>query len=101
MESLKIFLAQKQSNSGSIHDLSSEHYEREIKFAAGAIYAVVPAAYYGFDGTSHKTAEAAIRAKRKLGGYSCQIIDRDGYYYDAQGGNLHKTGGYTDLIEDN
>ena len=100
MKPLSIFLAQKQSNSGSIHDLSSANYEREIKFAAGAIYAVVPAAYYGLDGTSHKTEEAAIRAKRKLGGYSCQIIGRDGKYYDEQDGRLYQTGGYADLIKE-
>ena len=99
MKPSSIFLAQKQSNSGSIHDLSSEHYEREIKFAAGAAYAVVPASYYGFDGTSHKTAEAAIRAKRKLGDYSCQIIDRDGNYYDEQNGQLYQTGGYANLVK--
>ena len=98
MKSLSIFLAQKQSNSGSIHDLSSAHYEREIKFANGAIYAVVPAAYYGFDGTSHRTAEAAIKARKKMGGYSCQIIDREGKYYDEQDGKLYQTGGYADLI---
>ena len=98
MKSLSIYLAQKQSNSGSIHDLSSEHFEREIKFASGAIYAIVPAAYYGLDGTSHRTADAAIMAKRKLGHYSCQIIDRCGKYYDEQDGKLYQTGGCADLI---
>lgn len=59
-QSFVLKLVQKQSNSGSIHDINSEHFEREIKFAAGTVYAVVPASYYGFGGTSHKTAEAAI-----------------------------------------
>ena len=95
-----VFLPQKQPNSGSIHDLYSAHYEREIKFAAGTVYAVAPASYYGFDGTSHKTAEAAIMAKRKLGDYSCQIIDREGNHYGEQNGQLYKTGGYANLIKE-
>ena len=99
-KSASVFLPQKQSNSGSIHDLSSEHYEREIKFAAGAVYAVVPASYYGFDGTSHKTAEATIKARKKMGNYSCQIIDRDGNYYDEQNGQLYQTGSYANLIKE-
>ena len=89
---LTLTLAQKQSNSGTIHDIKSDHFEREIKFASGAVYAVVPASYYGFSGTSHKTAEAAIKAKQKLGNYSCQIIDRDGNYYNVHDGQLYRTG---------
>ena len=74
----------KQSGTGSIHDIASEHGDREIRFGAGCKYAVVCASYYGGKGyTTHRTELAAASASKALGDYSHQIIDADGIDYVA------------------
>ena len=74
----------KQSGTGSIHDIASEHGDREIRFGAGCKYAVVCASYYGGKGyTTHRTALAAMRASDALGDYSHRIIDTKGAEYLA------------------
>jgi len=84
---MKIYtIEQKMSNSGSIHDIASDMYDREIKFRSGAEYAVVLASYYGGKGyTTHETEIAAINQARKLSGYSFEIIDSDGTQYADMG----------------
>lgn len=78
-------IPQRMSGTSSIHDLASQHFDREIKFPTGAKYAVVLASYYGGKGyTTHRTEEAAIRADRANSDYSRQIIDRDGTAYDVE-----------------
>jgi hypothetical protein len=75
-------IPQKMSNSGSIHDIASDMYDRDIVFAPGCKYAVVLASYYGGKGyTTHKTAEAAIKASRAQKEYSHEVIDTDGNRY--------------------
>lgn len=77
-------IPQKPSNSGSIHDLASDMFDREIVFSNGCYYAVVSASYYGGKGyTTHRTANGAARASYKLtaGSYSHQIIDAHGRVY--------------------
>ena len=75
-------IPQKMSNSGSIHDIASDNFDREIVFAAGCKYAVVLASYYGGKGyTTHKTAEAAIKASNAQKDYSREIIDTNGNLY--------------------
>jgi len=77
-------IKQKQSNSDSIHDLECDWCDRDIKFCKGGKFAVILASYYGGKGyTTHKTARAAIKASRKVKGYSHQIIDTIGDYYVA------------------
>lgn len=77
----------KTSNSGSIHDIASEHGDRVIRFAPGCKYAVVLASYYGGKGyTTHKTAEAAIAKSKALGDYSGRIIDGGGAEYQVEYG---------------
>lgn len=77
-------IPQKMSGAGTIHDIASEHYDREIVFAAGCVYAVVKASYYGGKGyTTHKTEAAAAKASRALGDYSHAVIDRYGKRYTA------------------
>ena len=77
----------KQSNSGSIHDIESEHGDRIIRFGAGCKYAVVCASYYGGKGyTTHRTAEAVARACRRLGDYSHKVIDIEGREYYVERG---------------
>ncbi|WP_395007307.1 hypothetical protein [Undibacterium sp.] len=79
-------IPQKMSNTGSIHDIASSDFDREIKFNAGAKFAVVRAAYYGGKGYStHKTAEAAAAASRKLH-ESHEIICVQGKRYILQQG---------------
>ena len=75
---------QKMSNSGSIHDIASDMYDREIKFAKDCKYAVVLSSYDGGKGyTTHKTEGAAIRASRSVSDYSHAIIDADGNEYEV------------------
>jgi len=73
-------IPQKMSNSGTIHDIASDQFDREIVFAAGCEYAVVFASYYyGRKGYStHKTQESAIAASQRNKSYSHKIIDRAG-----------------------
>jgi len=76
-------IPQKDSNAGSIHDIASSNYERVIEFPRGSIYAVVLADYYGGKGyTTHRTADAVIRACSQVKDYSYQIIDTDGNVID-------------------
>jgi hypothetical protein len=84
----KVIIPQKQSNSGSIHDIASQHYDREIKFPKGAEYAVVLASYYGGGlYTTHKTESATIQADKRASRFSRTIIGVDGwvYYVDKSG----------------
>lgn len=84
-------IPQKMSNSGSIHDIASDMFDRDIVFAPGCKFAVVLASYYGVNGyTTHKTAEAAISASRRNSEYSHRIIDADGNEYDAHYDRLVK-----------
>jgi hypothetical protein len=79
----------KMSGTGSIHDIASEHFDRDIVFAPGCEWAVVCASYYGGKGyTTHRTEEATIKAAHDLGDYSYQIIDTDGSVYAINGGRL-------------
>ena len=84
-------IPQKQSNTGSIHDLASEHFARDIRFCGAARYAVVRAAYYG--GKGYRTActeQAACNLARTYGkGSSYEIMDSDGNRYVADYDRLH------------
>lgn len=78
----KYLIPKKMSNTGSIHDLASDQYDRVIKFPRGCYYAVVLASYYGGKGyTTHKTFEAAIKASKKVKDYSHCIINEIGETY--------------------
>ena len=80
-------IKQKMSGTGNIHDVASEHYDREIKFRAGTKYAVVLASYYGDHYTTHKTARTAARMSNSLN-HSHKIIDADGNHYVAYDDSL-------------
>ena len=82
-------IEQKMSNSGSIHDIASDQFDRVIEFRGAAKYAVVLASYYGGKGyTAHATEESACRQAHKLSKqeYSYTIIDADGVEYVSNGG---------------
>lgn len=77
-----VTIPQKMSNTGTIHDIASQHCDREIKFPKGAKYAVVLADYYGGKGyTTHQTESAAIQADKRNKEYSRTIIGADGWVY--------------------
>jgi len=77
-----LIIPQKMSGTGSIHDLASDLFDREIKFPKGSKYAVVLAAYYGGKGyTTHRTEAAAIKASKANDDYSHAIIDDAGNEY--------------------
>lgn len=74
-------IPQKQSGTGTIHDIASDMYDRDIRFPKGCIFAVVLASYYGGKGyTTHKSVAATIAAsKREKSSHS--IIDARGKEY--------------------
>lgn len=97
-------IPQKMSNSGSIHDIASDMFDRNIVFAPGCKYAVVLASYYGGKGyTTHKTAEATIAESRRQRDYSHQIIDAEGNEYVANHDRLERRYGceMTDILKIN
>jgi hypothetical protein len=85
-------IPQKQSNSGSIHDIASDMFDRDIVFAPGCNFAIVLASYYGGKGyTTHKTGAAAIAASRRNKEFSHRIIDTEGNEYLIYGTSLIKS----------
>lgn len=82
-------IPQKMSGTGTIHDIASQHYDREIKFRKGCEYAVVLASYYGDTYKTFKSEKACARYARKMKDYSYQIIDAEGNRYDAYGDELY------------
>lgn len=87
----KVIIPQKMSGTGTIHDIASQHYDREIKFPKGAQYAVVLASYYGGKGyTTHASESATIQADRRQKEFSRQIIGVDGYMYEADYDKLRR-----------
>jgi len=75
-------IQQKESNSGTIHDIASDIEDREIIFGRGCKYAVILASYYGGTGyTTHRTEVAAAKESRKQREYSHTILDSDGVEY--------------------
>ena len=90
MKTLEI--KQKMSITGSIHDLASQDFDRQIKFRAGTLFAVVESSYYGGNGyTTHKTEEATAVASHRNSS-SHQIIDFNGVVFTACGARLVATG---------
>lgn len=84
-------IPQKMSGTGSIHDIASDMFDRNIVFAPDCKFAVVLASYYGGKGyTTHKTEAAAIAASRSNKDYSHRIIDTEGNEYDTYGDCLVK-----------
>ena len=82
-------IPQKMSNTGSIHDLASDMFDRDIVFAPSCKYAVVLAAYYDGKGyTTHKTESAAIAASKSNADYSHEIIDTTGHRWLVYGDRL-------------
>lgn len=84
---MKITLKQKQSNSGTIHDIESDTHERTI--VGRGKYAVVLASYYGGKGyTTHTTEVSALKQSNKVKDYSHEIIDESGEKMAVMGDKL-------------
>jgi hypothetical protein len=82
-------IEQKMSGTGTIHDIASDLYDRDVEFGDEDKYAVVTAAYYGGKGyTTHETDDDAIAAARDLDGCSYEIIDEFGSTYAINGDRL-------------
>ena len=82
-------IPQKMSNSGSIHDIASDQFDRRIVFGTGCKYAVILASYYGGKGyTTHRTEAATIKAYRATKGYSCCVLDTQGNELTCDGWSL-------------
>lgn len=82
-------IPQKMSGTGSICDIASEYYDREIKFRKGCEYAIVWADFYGNIYKTFKSAEACAKAANKIED-SFTIIDSDGNRYLANFDRLEK-----------
>ena len=85
---IKYTIPQKQSGTGSIYDIASEHCDREIKFIRGANFAVVLPVYYGGKGyTTHQTWGATIKQSNYLTASRIyhEIIDPNGNMYGIDG----------------
>jgi hypothetical protein len=79
---------QKQSNSGTIHDIASDQFNRVINFPKNAVYALVLPSYFGNQYTTAKTVEAIIaKSQKEPDGI---IIDVDGKQYDVNGADLER-----------
>jgi len=75
-------IPQKRNNTGSIHDIESGLFDRNIIFASGCKYAVIKAAFYGGKGyTTHKSDMTTIKAIQSIKNFSHQIIGVDGTRY--------------------
>lgn len=78
----------------NINSIASKLEDRRITFAPGCRYAVVLASFYGSRKgySTHRTAEAAIKASRRLGDISHQIISVDGTRYAIYNDRLVEMG---------
>ena len=82
-------IPQKMSNSGSIHDIASDQFDRRIVFGKGCKYAVILASYYGGKGyTTHRTEDAAVKAYRATKGYSRCVLNAQGNELTCDGWSL-------------
>lgn len=85
-------IKQKMSGTGSIHDIASDSYDRDIVFAPGCKYAVVLSSYYGGKGYStHRTEYATAAESKKNKEFSHAIIDIEGNKYDTFDDTLVKS----------
>ena len=93
-------IPQKQSNTGSIHDLNSDTHDRVIPVTEGTTHVIILAAYYGGRGYSaHKSAESAAAKMRALraDGTSCQAYTANGQHLDWDGFEFRRGNPHLDL----
>lgn len=72
---------QKQSNTGNIYDLASEHFDINLKFDENENYAIVYPSFLDRDIEYFESIEEAHEAKEEY----ATIVDSDGNIYDHVG----------------
>ena len=97
-----ITIPQKPSNSGTIHDLASDLYDRQINLGNRFNYTVVLPSFFGDVSSRHKTTDAVVRKVRSLHsqGYAPVIIDRLGQQWDLDYDTLRLVIGSAFTISD-
>jgi hypothetical protein len=94
IENMKtIVIPQKQSNTGSIHDISSAMMAREIKIPAGTSHIIVLSSYYGGRGYStHQSAASAAAKIRSLkkDNYSFRVFSDTGENLEWDGWDFRR-----------
>lgn len=81
-----VVIEQKQSGTGSIYDLASQHCDRVIKLNKNQNYIVITPSYYNMSASRHRDIETAIKKAKALArqGYqNVTILDGQGreYFY--------------------
>ena len=82
---MKIAIPQKMSNSGSIYDLASEHFDRVINLGTRYHYAVIMPSFYKHNITRHTTKDLACLKAKALSnqGYdNVKVLDIEGNEVD-------------------
>ena len=74
-----VLIPQRQSGTGTIHDIESEHYDYALVFNGLESYAVTFASHYRMSPVYCETLDHAQESQAELGDYSSVIIDRDGH----------------------
>lgn len=95
-------IPQKQSNSGSIHDIASDMRAREIRVPDNATHIIILSSYYGGKGyTTHTDAEAAAKKCKALrkDGTSYQVFSAEGQSLDFDGWEFRRNPGPPSLKE--
>lgn len=80
---------QKQSNSGNIYDLASEHFDINLQFDENENYAIVYPSYLNRDVEYFESIEDAHEAKEEY----ATIVDSDGNIYDHVGWGEYEISG--------
>jgi len=89
---MKVVIKQKMSNTGTIHDLASDMYDRVIDFGNRFNYAVILPSYYGDRFTRHEKFTGVMRQYKKwkdFGGVT--VIDKNGIVFGEIYGRFEKT----------
>lgn len=82
MSKKTVIIKAKMSGTGTIHDLASQHFDREIEFAKDDQYAIVLASYFNDRYYTAKDAAEAVEIHERESEFSHAIIDRDGNQVD-------------------
>jgi len=83
MTTTTVTIPQKMSGTGTIYDISSNLYDRDIVFGDDDQYAVVLAAYYGNNiYYTAKDGYEAVEILDREAEFSKTVIDRDGEQVD-------------------
>ena len=92
-------IEQKESNTGSIHDLASGNHDRVINMTGYEYANVIPAYFGGAGYWRHYTLETAIKMHNKLSDYDgLTLLDREGNTLTLSYGHVMETEYRGDVI---